>query len=103
MTSLVARFAWSFSYFFISIILGTLAMGLFWYHYPDLFVVAQRGASVVRDFIAAHAGSTRSESILRFLLEERQLLLIAFVLITRLLLEVLLTVVLKIKHMFDRA
>jgi hypothetical protein len=103
MTSLVARFAWSFSYFFVSVILGTLAMGLFWYYFPDLFVMGQRGASAVRDWIAAHAGSTRTESIVRFLLEDRQLLLITFVLITRLVLEILLTLALRLKGLFDRA
>jgi hypothetical protein len=61
-------------------------MGLFWYHFPDQFVQLQRTASLVRDFIAEHAWSTRAESILRFLLEDRQLLLIVFVLAMRLIL-----------------
>jgi hypothetical protein len=83
MTSVVARFALSFSYFFASVVLGALAMGLFWYQFPDQFVQLQRSASSARDWIAAHAWSTRTESILRFLLEERQLLLISFVLAVR--------------------
>ena len=89
MTSVVARFALSLSYFFASIVLGALAMGLFWYQFPDQFVELQRSASSVRDWIAAHAWSTRTESILRFLLEERQLLLISFVLAVRFLIGLL--------------
>jgi hypothetical protein len=90
-TSVAARFAISFSYFFASIVLGALAMGLFWYQFPDQFVQLQRSASSVRDWIAAHAWSTRTESILRFLLEERQLLLISFVLAVRFLLGLLIS------------
>jgi hypothetical protein len=90
MTSLAARYGLSFSYFFFSIILGALAMGFFWYYLPDQFVQLQRSASVVRDWIAAHAWSTRAETIIRFLLEDRQLLLISFVVAVRLLLGLLL-------------
>jgi hypothetical protein len=79
-------FLGSFSNFFLSIVLGAFAMGTFWYYYPDQFVQLQRSASIVREFIVAHAWSARSESIFRFLLEDRQLLLVAFVLAIRFLL-----------------
>jgi hypothetical protein len=84
--SAIAAFLRSFSFFFFSIVLGVLAMGLFWYHYPEQFVQLQRSSSIVREWIVAHAGSPRSETIFRFLLEDRQLLLIAFVLAIRFLL-----------------
>jgi hypothetical protein len=84
--SAVAHFLGSFSNFFLSIVLGAVAMGAFWYYYPDQFVQLQRSASIVREWIVAHAWSARSETIFRFLLEDRQLLLIAFVLAIRFLL-----------------
>jgi hypothetical protein len=79
-------FLGSFSNFFLSIVLGAFAMGTFWYYYPDQFVQLQRSASAIREWIVAHSWSTRSESIFRFLLEDRQLLLIGFVLVIRFLL-----------------
>lgn len=84
--SAMTHFLGSFSNFFLSIVLGAFAMGAFWYYYPDQFVQLQRSASIVREWIVAHAWSPRSETIFRFLLEDRQLLLIAFVLVIRFLL-----------------
>jgi hypothetical protein len=81
--SAMTSFLGSFSNFFLSIVLGAFAMGTFWYYYPDQFVQLQRSASAVREFIVAHSWSARSESIFRFLLEDRQLLLIGFVLVIR--------------------
>lgn len=79
----MTSFLGSFSNFFLSIVLGAFAMGTFWYYYPDQFVQLQRSASIVREWIVAHSWSARSESIFRFLLEDRQLLLVAFVLAIR--------------------
>jgi hypothetical protein len=84
--SLTARFLGSFGNFFFSIVLGALAMGVFWYYYPDQFLTLQRSTSAVREWMVARAWSARSETIFRFLLEDRQLLLIAFILGIRLLL-----------------
>jgi hypothetical protein len=81
--SAMTSFLGSFSNFFLSIVLGAFAMGTFWYYYPDQFVQLQRSASAIREWIVAHSWSTRSESIFRFLLEDRQLLLIGFVLVIR--------------------
>jgi hypothetical protein len=82
----MTSFLGSFSNFFFSIVLGAIAMGTFWYYYPDQFVQLQRSASAVREWIVARSWSARSESIFRFLLEDRQLLLVAFVLVIRFLL-----------------
>jgi hypothetical protein len=87
--SATARFVGSFGNVFLSVILGTIAMGFFWYYLPDEFVRLQRSASAAREWIVARAWSTRAESILRFLLEDRQLLLISFVLAIRLFLSLL--------------
>jgi hypothetical protein len=97
--SLTARFLGSFGNFFFSIVLGALAMGVFWYYFPDEFLTLQRSTSAVREWIVARAWSSRSETIFRFLLEDRQLLLIAFVLAARFLLGLLL---LPIRALFER-
>jgi len=96
---MTVRFIGSFSNVFFSLILGVIAMGLFWVYFPDEFVHLQRSASTVRDWIAARAWSTRTESIIRFLLEDRQLLLISFVLAMRLVLSLLF---LPIRALFSR-
>jgi hypothetical protein len=87
--SLALRFIGSFSYLFFSLILGLIAMGLFWYYFPGEFVQLQRSASTVREWIVGRPWSARTESIIRFLLEDRQLLLISFVLAVRVALGVL--------------
>jgi hypothetical protein len=89
----------SFGFFVFSIVLGIIAMGAFWLYFPDEFVQLQRSSSVVREWLVARAWSARSESVIRFLLEDRQLLLIAFILTARFLLGV---VVLPFKAMFNR-
>jgi len=99
-TSLTARFLGSFGNFLFSIVLGALAMGVFWYYYPEQFLVLQRSVSAVREWIVARAWSARSETIFRFLLEDRQLLLIAFVVAARFLLGLL---ALPFKALFTRA
>lgn len=97
--SLTLRFVGSFSYLFFSLILGLVVMGVFWYYLPDEFVQLQRSASTVRDWIVGRPWSARTESIIRFLLEDRQLLLIGFVLATRVLLGLL---VLPFRALFSR-
>jgi hypothetical protein len=71
---------------FLSLILGAIAMGFFWFYFPGEFVQLQRTAAAVREWIAGQAWSPRAESILRFLLEDRQLLLMSFILSIRFLL-----------------
>lgn len=93
------RFLESFGNVFFSLILGAIAMGFFWYYLPDEFVQLQRTAATVREWIASRGWTTRTETIIRFLLEDRQLLLMSFVLIMRLVLGL---VTLFIKSLFGR-
>ena len=97
--SLTLRFIGSFSYLFLSLILGLVAMGLFWFYFPEAFVQLQRSSSTVRDWIVGRPWSARTDSIIRFLLEDRQLLLISFVLAVRVALGVL---ALPIRALFGR-
>ena len=93
------RFLESFGNVFFSLILGAIAMGFFWFYLPDEFVQLQRTAAMVREWIATRGWTTRTESIIRFLLEDRQLLLMSFVLVMRLVLGL---VVLLIKSLVGR-
>ena len=93
------RFLKSFGNVFFSLILGAIAMGFFWFYLPDEFVQLQRTAAMVREWIATRGWTTRTESIIRFLLEDRQLLLMSFVLVMRLVLGL---VVLLIKSLVGR-
>lgn len=100
----IIRFLASFGNVFLSLILGVIALGFFWYYFPAEFNSAIRVAAVVREWIIARVWSTRAESILRFMLEDRQLLLMGFVLTARFLLGlgVLLSIVIaqRLKAMF---
>jgi hypothetical protein len=91
-TSATARFAASFGNVLFSLILGAIAMGFFWFNYPDEFVRLQRVAAVAHEWIMDRGWSARVESILRFLLEGRQLLFMGFVLAVRLFLSLVVLV-----------
>lgn len=97
--SATTRFLESFGNVFFSLILGAIAMGFFWYYLPDQFVQLQRTAAAVREWIASRGWTTRTETIIRFLLEDRQLLLMSFVLAMRLVLGLF---VLVLKSLFGR-
>jgi len=97
--SATTRFLESFGNVFLSLVLGAIAMGFFWYYLPDEFVRLQRTAAAAREWIASRGWTTRTETIIRFLLEDRQLLLMSFVLVMRLVLGLF---VLLIKSLFGR-
>lgn len=67
----------------LSLILGVLAMGFVFLYMPDTFVQLQRGASAIKSWLLAHAWSPRSESVIGLLLEEKQILLMGFTIVTR--------------------
>jgi hypothetical protein len=96
--SATIRFLASFGNVFVSLILGVIAMGFFLIYYPDQINTALRTASAVREWIIAHVWSTRAESILRFMLEDRQLLLMGFVLTVRFLLGFIVLLFVIIAH-----
>jgi hypothetical protein len=79
----------SLGHLLVSLLLGIIAMGLFWFYYPDEFVLLQRIAATMHEWIISRGWSPRVESILRFLLEDRQLILMSFVVMTRILLGLL--------------
>jgi len=84
------RFLGSYGLLVLYLALGVVAMASFWWFFPGEFVQLQRSASTVRDWIVvAYAWPARAESVIRLVLDERQLLLMGFVLATRLALEIL--------------
>ena len=102
------KFLRSYANLSLSLALGVVAMLVFVVYLPDEFLRMQRSASVIRDWIAAGPWSSRVESILRFVLDENRVLLIIFVLATRLAWELLVVqpirvfVVLPIKALLRR-
>lgn len=99
--SIAIKLLTQYGSFFLYLILGVVAMGLFWLYFPGGFVQLQRSSSTVRDLIAAGAWSPRAESIIRFVLDDNRVLLISFVLATRLALD--LVVVAPIRALFGAA
>jgi hypothetical protein len=96
--SAIIRFLASLGNVFLSLILGVIAMGFFWYYFPAEFNSTIRVAAVVREWIIARVWSTRAESILRFMLEDRQLLLMGFVLTVRFLLGLGVLLLIVVSH-----
>jgi hypothetical protein len=85
------RFLGSYGMLVLYLVLGIVAMAFFWWFFEDAFVRLQRSASAVRDWIVgAYAWPARVESIIRLVLDERQILLMGFVLATRLGIEIVL-------------
>jgi hypothetical protein len=85
------RFLGSYGLLLLYLVLGVVAMFFFWWFFPSEIVQLQRSASTARDWIVAHfAWSARAESVIRLVLDERQLLLMGFVLASRLAIEILL-------------
>jgi hypothetical protein len=82
-SSLTIRFLASLSNVLFSLILGAIAMFLFLFYFPDQSAWALRKASGVKEWIVGHSGSSLNETILRFVLQDGQLLLMSFVMVTR--------------------
>jgi hypothetical protein len=96
--SATIRFLASFGNVFLSLILGVIAMGFFLIYFPAETNTALRVASTLKEWIVAHVGSPRAESILRFLLEDRQLLLMGIVLTVRFMLGLAVLVTVLVAH-----
>src|SRR5262249_13964163 len=88
----------SFSNVFLSLILGAIVMFLFLFYFPDQSAVALRIASGVKEWIVGHSGSSLNETILRFVLQDGQLLLLGFVLTVRLILGLLVVLLITAAH-----
>ena len=83
MHSYIFRFVLSLGNVFFSLILGAVALGFFWYYNEETTLRLFRWASIFREqFLLGHF-SARYEVIIRALVEERQIVYMGFVLLSR--------------------
>jgi hypothetical protein len=85
----VARFFLSLGNVFFSLILGALALGFFWFTFPDWTLQLFRWAGSIRENVISGNWPARYEVVLRALVDERQIVYMGFVLVTRILVGLL--------------
>jgi hypothetical protein len=74
---------------FVSMVIGAIAMGVVWYLDPEVMEGLFRSASVVKDWIVNLGIPPKYNNFLMFLIEERQIVFMGFVIVTRFVLAVL--------------
>ena len=77
------RYFLSLGNVFFSLALGALALGFAWFYFPELTVQMFKGAGAIREWLASQVWSARYETVVRALLDERQIVYMGFVLATR--------------------
>lgn len=83
MTGMTTRFFLSLGNVFFSLILGAVALGFFWFYFPDWTLQLFRWAGSLREGIITGNWPARYEVIIRALVDERQIVYMGFVLFTR--------------------
>lgn len=78
---------------FFSLILGAVALGFFWYYFPDTTLQLFRWAGSIREGIVSGNWPARYEIIIRALVDERQIVYMGFVLVTRIVVGILIALV----------
>lgn len=74
---------------FTSLILGALAMGVVWYLSPDLMQSFFQSASGFKTWLTSLGIEPKYNNFLWFLIEERQLVFMGFVIATRVVMAIL--------------
>jgi DNA polymerase III delta prime subunit len=75
---------------------GAVALGFFWFYFPDETLKLFKWAGVLRESLLSNAWSARYEVVLRLFVDERQIVYMGFVLATRILVGVLIVLVYKL-------
>ena len=86
---MTARFFLSLGDVFFSLVLGALALGFFWLCFPEVTLLLFKWASLLRDSLLSAGWSARYETTLRFFVDERQIVYMGFVLVTRIIVGLL--------------
>lgn len=81
---------------FFSLILGAVALGIFWYYFPDSTLQLFRWAGALRESIVSGNWPARYEIIIRALVDERQIVYMGFVLATRIIVGIVIMIVYKL-------
>lgn len=90
---ITARFFLSLGNVFFSLILGALAFGFFWLYFPDVTLQLFKWASSLRESLFSTTWSARYEVALRFFVDERQIVYMGFVLVTRIIVGLLIALI----------
>ena len=96
MHSIGARFFLSLGNVFFSLILGAVALGFFWFYFPDWTLQLFRWAGSIRESLISGNWPARYEVVLRALVDERQIVYMGFVLATRILVGLIIALFYKI-------
>jgi hypothetical protein len=88
-TGFAARFFLSLGNVFFSLILGAVALGFFWFYFPDWTLQLFRWAGSIREGIVSGTWPARYEVVIRALVDERQIVYMGFVLATRIIVGLL--------------
>lgn len=81
---------------FFSLILGAVALGFFWYYFPDSTLQLFRWAGSLRESIVSGNWPARYEIVIRALVDERQIVYMGFVLASRIIVGILIVIVYKL-------
>lgn len=92
---ITARFFLSLGNVFFSLVLGALAFGFFWLYFPDVTLQLFKWASSLRESLFSTTWSARYEVALRFFVDERQIVYMGFVLVTRIVVGLLIVLIAK--------
>ena len=96
MTSITTRFFLSLGNVFFSLILGAVALGFFWFYFPDWTLTLFRWAGSIREGIVSGNWPARYEVVIRALVDERQIVYMGFVLATRVIVGVIIVLTYKL-------
>lgn len=73
----------------ISLVIGAVAMGVVWYLYPDVLESFFRSAAGIKAYLVNLGIPPQYNNFLMFLIEERQIVFMGFVVATRFVLALL--------------
>lgn len=96
MHSIGARYFLSLGNVFFSLILGAIALGFFWFYFPDWTLQLFRAAGSIRESLISGNWPARYEVVLRALVDERQIVYMGFVLATRILVGLIIALAYKL-------
>ena len=96
MTGISTRFFLSLGNVFFSLILGAVALGFFWFYFPDWTLLLFKWAGSIRESLISGTWPARYEVVLRALVDERQIVYMGFVLATRIIVGLLIMLTYKL-------
>lgn len=77
---------------FFSLVLGALAMGVVWYLYPEIMQQLFQAASGVKAWLVNLGLPPKYNNFVWFLIEERQLVFMGFVMVTRIAMAIVIAI-----------